>query len=165
MFCALRWPGERWQGSAMKTLISLMAVAGMAVPSSDFSRQLHSMAAAVTDGPTSSDELIDNISVVAPLLIVGIVLIIAFSIYSAVSDKTVQGAKRTECKGEIMIAMRKQVTGLSLSELAKLLRLSEAQTLEILEEMKKDNQVYTTEHRGREVWCLRGIGEGFLYTK
>ena len=144
----------------MKTLLSLMAAAGPGFPS-----QLRSLASAVTDGPTTNDVIVDNMSVIAPLLIVGIVVIIVYFIYASVSDKTVQGAARTECKGEIMIAMRKQVTGLTLKELAKLLKLDEAQTLEILEEMKKDNQVYTTEHRGHEVWCLRGIGEGYLYTK
>ena len=106
------------------------------------------------------DEFTEYLIVLAPLIGIAVIGIIAYAIYSASHAEVIQGAAKTECKGEIMIALRKQIAGMTVRELSELLKITEGQAQYVIEEMKTDNQVYEAEHRGKKVVRLRGIGEG-----
>ncbi|MDR0965360.1 MAG: hypothetical protein LBM75_02445 [Myxococcales bacterium] len=110
-----------------------------------------------------AETLNEYIGVLAPLLIVAIVGIVCYAIFSATRSEELQGAAKTECKGEIMVLMRKQIAGVTIQEFAQALKLTEGQIEFVLKEMMEDRQVYETEHRGRKVWRLHGIGEGGVW--
>ena len=118
----------------------------------------------IPDAPGMADKLANYLAVLAPLLIIAVLGIGGYYIYVAGRSKTISGTALGECKREIIRAMRQQISGLTVLEVAKVADVTTEQAIEILEEMKRDNQVYTTKFRGKEVWCVKGIGEGNLYT-
>lgn len=104
----------------------------------------------------------EYVVILAPLLILATVVIVGYAIFAATRTEVLQGAAKTECKGEIMVAMRKHVAGITVQEIAQTLKITEGQAQYVLDEMKADNQVYEAEHRGKKVWRLRGIAQGGL---
>lgn len=138
----------------MKTPLFFAALS-LPAPVADLDRLV-----ATAQEPSMIELFEEYVVVLAPLLILAVVGIVAYAIFAASREETIQGAAKTECKGEIMVAMRKHIAGLTVHEIAQTLKITEGQALFVLEEMKADNQVYEAEHRGRKVYRLRGIGEG-----
>lgn len=115
-------------------------------------------------GPSSMDEVVDKMIVLAPLLIILVLLVIFYFIYQAVSDKRLGGAILTECRRQIINGMRQKISGMTVMEVAKLVDVSKEQAQEILEGMKADGQIYETTYHGKTVWCLKGLGDGMMYS-
>lgn len=118
----------------------------------------------IQDSPGIWDKLESYLTVLAPLLLIAILGIGIYYIYAAGTSKTITGTALGECKRDIIRAMRQKISGLTVSEVAAAADITKEQAIEILQEMKSDNQVYSTRFRGKEVWCVKGIGEGNLYT-
>ncbi len=112
--------------------------------------------------PSLLDLAEEYIVVLAPLLILAVVAIVGYAIFAATRTEVIQGAAKTECKGEIMVSMRKHIAGLTVQEIAQMLKITEGQAQYVLDEMKADNQIYEAEHRGKKVFRLRGIAQGGL---
>lgn len=109
--------------------------------------------------PTLQDEIVDTLMVLSPLLIVFILLVIFYYIYQAAHDKRLTGAVRTECKRQIIIALRQKISGMTMMEIAKSVNMTREQTEDILEEMKSERQIYETRYNGKTVWCMKGISD------
>lgn len=112
--------------------------------------------------PSVMDLVEEYVVILAPLLILATAVIVGYAIFAASRTEVIQGAAKTECKGEIMVAMRKHIAGLTVQEIAQMLKITEGQAQYVLDEMKADNQIYEAEHRGKKVWRLRGIAQGGL---
>ncbi len=93
--------------------------------------------------------------------VVGLVVVgfVAWGLISAISHKSIQGEDKLRCKKEILSELRRQLNGLTLEQVAKLINHDKALTLELVEEMATDGML--SQHvntKGATLYRLKGVG-------
>ena len=90
------------------------------------------------------------------LLVLGF---IAWGLVSAIAHKSIAGEDKLRCKKEIVGELRRQLNGLTLEQVAKLINHDKKLTHELTEEMVRDGML--SEHvntKGATLYRLKGMG-------
>jgi hypothetical protein len=94
-----------------------------------------------------------------PALGLGVVAFVAWGIVGAVTHKAITGEDKARCKKELLGELRRQLNGLTLEQVAKLINHDRKLTLVLVEEMVSDGML--SEHvntKGATLYRLKGLG-------
>lgn len=98
-------------------------------------------------------------AVLYPAIGLGVIALMAWGILSALRSSEMDTATRVKIKTDVLDELRMHVAGLSTDELLQKTGRARGELLLVLEEMVKDNQVWSTRSAERHtVWHARGVG-------
>ncbi|MEN9796709.1 MAG: hypothetical protein RL653_405 [Pseudomonadota bacterium] len=104
--------------------------------------------------------------IVYPLLGAGVLGLMAWAILSSLRSSELDSTTRVQMKTDIMDELRMNVGGLSTDVLAKKVGHAPIKVMAVLEEMSKDNQVWSTRNSERlTVWHARGVGNSSAHDR
>lgn len=96
--------------------------------------------------------------VVWPLLALLVVGFMVWGTVKSMSHKRIAGEERFKCKKEIIGELRRQLNGLTLEQICKLIRHDREMTSELLTEMIKDSMIAQhVNSKGATLFRLKGI--------
>ena len=93
-----------------------------------------------------------------PVLGLSVVGMIAWGVLNSMRHKAIPGEERFRCKKEIVGELRRQLNGMTLEQVARMINHDREASLELLTEMLKDNMIATYMNtKGATVYRLKGI--------
>ena len=105
-----------------------------------------------------SDFVDHNAVYLYPALAVVVFLLMTGGILQAWKSNELAGLERAEFKREIVIELRRQVTGATAEAIARHFKLELFQTVSILEEMQRDGLLTSHTRTDRQTfWAIKGL--------
>lgn len=104
--------------------------------------------------------------IIYPLLGAGVLGLMAWAILTSLRSSELDSATRIQMKTDIMDELRMNVAGLPTEVLANKVGHPPIKVMAVLEEMTKDNQVWSTRNSERHtVWHARGVGNSSAHDR
>lgn len=108
--------------------------------------------------PSYIELLEDNTHVIYPALAVLALVLVAAGIMQALKTDNLTGIKKAEVKRELIRELRRDITGRTAEQLAKLLDVPNIKMLQLLEELAAEGIVESrTDTQRLTTWRLKGL--------
>jgi hypothetical protein len=96
--------------------------------------------------------------IIWPAVGLGVVGFVAWGVFRSVTHRSMPGEEKFKCKKEIIGELRRKLNGLTQEQIGQLIRHERDLTIELIDEMVKDNQlVKHINSKGATLYKLKGM--------
>jgi hypothetical protein len=111
-----------------------------------------------TTEPKYIEFLEDNAHIIYPALAIAVLVLIALGILQAWRTDDISGLQKAEIKRDIVRELRREMHGITVEHMAKLVAVPPFRLLKILEEMQTDGIAESrTDTQRTTTWRLKGL--------